>query len=275
MFDCMEALGMGPRQLYDITSRGACMLRKASPFFAGLDPFAWTGSASVQCKWLPVFCVSALSRFPSIKLQEIKEIKRKESLEEPDPEAEEPYRGRLCRLSDGRPCYRQLRQFAVERKERLHRFNMTGQACGGETAGSDSNLVVHRTGSLRPRIRKRQQRWLVTENSSWPRDALSLEQGRGRLAASEWMCEFCIVLCILASVGLRLVARTHCLENLGGRLAVLVLETPDEPNCPWPGPPSGPGSSCGGMIDGPVVRQLPSAEFILQSGEKQPSPQLL
>ncbi|XP_013874007.1 retinoic acid receptor gamma-A isoform X1 [Austrofundulus limnaeus] len=48
MFDCMEALGMGPRQLYDVTSRGACMLRKASPFFPGLDPFAWTGSASVQ-----------------------------------------------------------------------------------------------------------------------------------------------------------------------------------------------------------------------------------
>ncbi|XP_029576229.1 retinoic acid receptor gamma-A [Salmo trutta] len=48
MFDCMEALGMGPRQLYDVTSRGACMLRKASPFFAGLDPFAWTGSASIQ-----------------------------------------------------------------------------------------------------------------------------------------------------------------------------------------------------------------------------------
>ncbi|KAM9391047.1 retinoic acid receptor gamma-A-like [Salvelinus alpinus] len=48
MFDCMEALGMGPCQLYDVTSRGECMLRKASPFFAGLDPFAWTGSASVQ-----------------------------------------------------------------------------------------------------------------------------------------------------------------------------------------------------------------------------------
>ncbi|XP_041712638.2 retinoic acid receptor gamma-A isoform X3 [Coregonus clupeaformis] len=48
MFDCMEALGMGPRQLYDVTSRGTCMLRKASPFFAGLDPFAWTGSASIQ-----------------------------------------------------------------------------------------------------------------------------------------------------------------------------------------------------------------------------------
>eukprot|EP00063_Salmo_salar_P016558 XP_013991393.1 PREDICTED: retinoic acid receptor gamma-A isoform X4 [Salmo salar] len=48
MFDCMEALGMGPRQLYDVTSRGTCMLQKASPFFAGLDPFTWTGSASVQ-----------------------------------------------------------------------------------------------------------------------------------------------------------------------------------------------------------------------------------
>lgn len=53
MFDCMEALGLGPRQLYDVTSHGACMLRKASPFFAGLDTFAWTGSASVQCKWYP------------------------------------------------------------------------------------------------------------------------------------------------------------------------------------------------------------------------------
>lgn len=53
MFDCMEALGLGPRQLYDVTGHGACMLRKASPFFAGLDTFAWTGSASVQCKWHP------------------------------------------------------------------------------------------------------------------------------------------------------------------------------------------------------------------------------
>ena len=41
-----------------------------------------------------------------------------------------------------------------------------------------------------------------TENSSWPRDTLSLEQGRGRLAASEWTCEFCVVLCILASARL-------------------------------------------------------------------------
>ncbi len=55
MFDCMEALGMGPRQLYDVTNRGACMLRKASPFYAGLDPFAWTGTASIRCKCLFLF----------------------------------------------------------------------------------------------------------------------------------------------------------------------------------------------------------------------------
>ncbi|KAL4655555.1 retinoic acid receptor gamma-A-like isoform X2 [Arapaima gigas] len=48
MFDCMEALGMGPRQLFNVTSQGTCMLRKASPFFPGLDPFAWTGTVSVQ-----------------------------------------------------------------------------------------------------------------------------------------------------------------------------------------------------------------------------------
>lgn len=55
MFDCMEPLGMGPRQLYDVTNRGACMLRKASPFFTGLDHFAWTGSTAVQCKWGPFY----------------------------------------------------------------------------------------------------------------------------------------------------------------------------------------------------------------------------
>ena len=67
MFDCMEALGMGPRQLYDVTSRGACMLRKASPFFAGLDPFAWTGSASVQCKWHSI-CISSVTPSVSVPL---------------------------------------------------------------------------------------------------------------------------------------------------------------------------------------------------------------
>nr|XP_014347533.1 PREDICTED: retinoic acid receptor gamma [Latimeria chalumnae] len=44
MYDCMEALAVMPRQLYDVTSRSACMLRKASlsPCFGGLDPFGWT-----------------------------------------------------------------------------------------------------------------------------------------------------------------------------------------------------------------------------------------
>ncbi|KAJ8259004.1 hypothetical protein COCON_G00180160 [Conger conger] len=48
MFDCVEALGVGSRQLFDVTNRGACMLRKAGPYFPGLDPYAWTGTASIQ-----------------------------------------------------------------------------------------------------------------------------------------------------------------------------------------------------------------------------------
>ncbi|XP_058869093.1 retinoic acid receptor gamma-A-like isoform X2 [Acipenser ruthenus] len=48
MFDCMETFGMPHRQLYDVTNRGACMLRRASPCFGGLDPFAWSGTASIQ-----------------------------------------------------------------------------------------------------------------------------------------------------------------------------------------------------------------------------------
>lgn len=47
----MEALGMAPRPLFDVSTQGACMLGKATPFFPGLDPFAWGGTASVQCKW--------------------------------------------------------------------------------------------------------------------------------------------------------------------------------------------------------------------------------
>uniref|UniRef100_A0A8K9XX65 Retinoic acid receptor, gamma b n=1 Tax=Oncorhynchus mykiss TaxID=8022 RepID=A0A8K9XX65_ONCMY len=46
MFDCMEALA--PRPLFDVSTQGACMLGKATPFFPGLDPFAWAGMASVQ-----------------------------------------------------------------------------------------------------------------------------------------------------------------------------------------------------------------------------------
>ena len=89
MFDCMEALGMGPRQLYDVTARGACMLRKASPFFAGLDPFAWSGTASIQCKWKtsstipleePVTSSTSLSISPPLRLSQAVKIRPECSL---------------------------------------------------------------------------------------------------------------------------------------------------------------------------------------------------
>uniref|UniRef100_A0A3Q3XSJ9 Retinoic acid receptor gamma n=1 Tax=Mola mola TaxID=94237 RepID=A0A3Q3XSJ9_MOLML len=48
MFDCMEALGLAPRPLFDVSGQGSCMLSKATPYFSGLDPFAWAGAGSVQ-----------------------------------------------------------------------------------------------------------------------------------------------------------------------------------------------------------------------------------
>ncbi|KAJ6654748.1 hypothetical protein lerEdw1_006611 [Lerista edwardsae] len=50
MYDCMEAFAVTPRQLYDVTNRSACMLRKSSisPCFVGLDPFGWPQPASLQ-----------------------------------------------------------------------------------------------------------------------------------------------------------------------------------------------------------------------------------
>ncbi|XP_004545015.1 retinoic acid receptor gamma-A isoform X2 [Maylandia zebra] len=48
MFDCMEALGLAPRPLFDVSRQGSCMLSKATPYFSGLDPFAWAGTSSVQ-----------------------------------------------------------------------------------------------------------------------------------------------------------------------------------------------------------------------------------
>uniref|UniRef100_A0A3P9MFD1 Retinoic acid receptor, gamma b n=1 Tax=Oryzias latipes TaxID=8090 RepID=A0A3P9MFD1_ORYLA len=48
MFDCMEALGLGPRPLFDVSRQGSCMLNKAASYFSGLDPFAWAGASSVQ-----------------------------------------------------------------------------------------------------------------------------------------------------------------------------------------------------------------------------------
>lgn len=51
MFDCMEALGLAPRPLFDVSGQGSCMLSKATPYFSGLDPFAWAGAGSVQCEY--------------------------------------------------------------------------------------------------------------------------------------------------------------------------------------------------------------------------------
>lgn len=51
MFDCMEALGLAPRPLFDVSRQGSCMLSKAAPYFSGLDPFAWAGTSSVQCEY--------------------------------------------------------------------------------------------------------------------------------------------------------------------------------------------------------------------------------
>ncbi|XP_070693925.1 retinoic acid receptor gamma-A-like [Pempheris klunzingeri] len=48
MFDCMEALGLAPRPLFDVSGQGSCMLTKAASYFSGLDPFAWAGTGSVQ-----------------------------------------------------------------------------------------------------------------------------------------------------------------------------------------------------------------------------------
>ncbi|XP_076612773.1 retinoic acid receptor gamma-A-like isoform X2 [Chaetodon auriga] len=48
MFDCMEALGLAPRPLFDVSGQGSCMLAKATPYFSGLDPFAWAGTSSIQ-----------------------------------------------------------------------------------------------------------------------------------------------------------------------------------------------------------------------------------
>uniref|UniRef100_A0A8D3DT78 Retinoic acid receptor gamma-A-like n=1 Tax=Scophthalmus maximus TaxID=52904 RepID=A0A8D3DT78_SCOMX len=48
MFDCMEALGLAPRPLFDVSGQGSCMLGKATPYFSGLDPFAWAGTSAIQ-----------------------------------------------------------------------------------------------------------------------------------------------------------------------------------------------------------------------------------
>lgn len=57
----MEALGLGPRPLFDVSRQGSCMLNKAASYFSGLDPFAWAGASSVQCEyWVsPSVCKTA------------------------------------------------------------------------------------------------------------------------------------------------------------------------------------------------------------------------
>ncbi|XP_031423570.1 retinoic acid receptor gamma-A-like isoform X4 [Clupea harengus] len=48
MFDCVEALGVAPRPLYDVSAQGSCMLRKASSFFPNLEPFSWAINTAMQ-----------------------------------------------------------------------------------------------------------------------------------------------------------------------------------------------------------------------------------
>ncbi|XP_073771479.1 retinoic acid receptor gamma-B isoform X2 [Danio rerio] len=48
MFDCVEALGVGQRPLFDVSAQSSCMLRKASSFFSGLEPFSWSNNTSLQ-----------------------------------------------------------------------------------------------------------------------------------------------------------------------------------------------------------------------------------
>ena len=61
MFDCMEALGRGPRPLYDVSNQGSCMLAKSAPYYSVLDPFAWAGNSSLQCEY-PHSVTDRLSR---------------------------------------------------------------------------------------------------------------------------------------------------------------------------------------------------------------------
>lgn len=63
MFDCVEALGVGQRPLFDVSAQSSCMLRKASSFFSGLEPFSWSNNTSLQCKCLftvHAYCTSVL-----------------------------------------------------------------------------------------------------------------------------------------------------------------------------------------------------------------------
>ncbi|KAG9260419.1 retinoic acid receptor gamma-A-like isoform X2 [Astyanax mexicanus] len=65
MFDCMEALGVGARPLFGVSSQGSCMLRKASSFFSGLEPFAWSSSTSTNLQSVETQSTSSEEMVPS------------------------------------------------------------------------------------------------------------------------------------------------------------------------------------------------------------------
>ncbi|XP_061689285.1 retinoic acid receptor gamma-A-like isoform X2 [Syngnathoides biaculeatus] len=65
MFDCMEALGLAPRPLYDVSAQGSCMLAKAPPFFSSLDPFAWAGAGTGNLQSVETQSTSSEEMVPS------------------------------------------------------------------------------------------------------------------------------------------------------------------------------------------------------------------
>nr|XP_020448853.1 retinoic acid receptor gamma-A-like isoform X3 [Monopterus albus] len=65
MFDCMEALGLAPRPLFDVSGQGSCMLGKATPYFSGLDHFAWTGTGTGSVQSVETQSTSSEEMVPS------------------------------------------------------------------------------------------------------------------------------------------------------------------------------------------------------------------
>ncbi|KAL7837504.1 hypothetical protein SRHO_G00272150 [Serrasalmus rhombeus] len=65
MFDCMEALGVGARPLFGVSTQGSCMLRKASSFFSGLEPFSWSNSTSTNLQSVETQSTSSEEMVPS------------------------------------------------------------------------------------------------------------------------------------------------------------------------------------------------------------------
>ncbi|XP_036414933.1 retinoic acid receptor gamma-A-like isoform X2 [Colossoma macropomum] len=65
MFDCMEALGVGARPLFSVSTQGSCMLRKASSFFSGLEPFSWSNGTSANLQSVETQSTSSEEMVPS------------------------------------------------------------------------------------------------------------------------------------------------------------------------------------------------------------------